>query len=249
MDIPFPKDCIVKIYAFINNQESASVLSSLYYSETEGTLNADQDPMIMQAANYNFFAVSLKMDSIPPTFYNNEATGLLNGIDYLWAGTTDINVNTNKQVISLTFTHSATQLYFTIDNQSSDTIISKIESATINVVSPTSDASWGLMTGVISQISGDPDISGTVTIDSLSFNTICLPFIPSSNPEVTIHAYTNHNDYILMTLQAPTPDSGFVSGHSYQYEIAYAPENIVVKNVVVAPWQDVIKEPNINVPR
>ena len=97
----FPQYCKAQIFVFNSNDSNTVLMSPVYRSQSEGTLTAVSNPIVLASGSYDFYAVSLKEDSVPITFDSNIATGLLNGIDYLWYATKDEEIDQNGTTIPI----------------------------------------------------------------------------------------------------------------------------------------------------
>ena len=105
----FPKDCKAQIFVFIDTEWVQSQESPVYESLTAGTLTPTAKPMVLLKGTYNFYAVSVKTDTLPPPFSNNIANYLANGTDYLWDGIEDYGITVDGTVINVVFSHCASR--------------------------------------------------------------------------------------------------------------------------------------------
>lgn len=243
---PFPSGCKAQIFAFNYDGSDESITSPVYESLTAGTLSPTGSPMILPVGSYNFFAVSTKNDTLPPTFTSNQATGLKNGIDYLWCGLQDQSVSANASVIDLTFTHSSSQLVFNIINCDTLSSIDTILYAGTVAPAPSDTSVWNLLTGKIAQLTADPSVILDASVNKLTMSYIFLPFETQRACPMQAAVVLNNGNLYLMEVSIPPLSGGYQSGYSYQYDIDYYQDTVILHQVVVAPWIENI-EGNINV--
>ncbi|MGL5682145.1 MAG: fimbrillin family protein [Marinifilaceae bacterium] len=233
---PFPQNCYVQVYASNTMSLNSLFFPFLYESLSPGTLSPVSKPISISPGIYNFYAVSTKNDSIPPSFNTqNFATTLYNGIDYLWSGVMDKNVWESGEVIDITFTHCATQLVFNIVNNSQANAIDSVIYAAMGV--PTIDSvSWNLVTGEIPQLQTDPSDIQIMNYSKNTLSGICLPFISSKPIILACYALTAQNELFTFNVDVPPLSNGYLGGHSYQYNLVFDQDTLMVGDVLVAPW-------------
>ncbi len=232
---PFPKGCYAQVYAFVDGQGNQSITSPVYESLSAGTLTPTQKPMLLDADAYDFYAVSLKADSLPPQFTNNTATDLYNGIDYLWCGLTDQIINASGTTIDLTFTHSATQFVFQAKNTDDHLRVDSIYY--VGLIVPTvTNQSWDLTTGVISPSTQQPSDIQYLSVDQMTASGIFLPFNYDGPTLIAGWASNVLDSTFFFSVEIPPLETGYLGGHSYQYEILSAEDTITLGNIRVAPW-------------
>ena len=233
----FPSGCNVKIFAFIAGDGYQSIVSPVYESKTAGALSPTQSPMYLPVGTYDFYAVSLETDSLPPTFLDNTASVLKNNTDYLWCGVTNKVISVSGDVIDLTFTHCASQMVFKIVNEGTEYGFKSISEAYIGLPDSTG-ATWDLTSGIISQLS-DPDMKiKEIDYDDLTLKTIFLPYTSTSNNNLAIIGISQTGTYLGVTVDVPVPTDGFESGKSYNFEILFRADTFLLGDVVVAPWTE-----------
>ncbi len=250
-DIPFPAGKKAQIFAFVNDKYNTFLDAPVYDCKTAGTF-AGTGIMYLPYGNYNFYGISLLTDSLPLEFISNEATGLKNGIDYIWGSITDQEINSPTNTFPITFYHKASQVCFTIVNKEETEGIKEIyDTSNIGVPPPTTDSKWSLSTGIISQITATPSdtASGSsLNISGLTLSTIFLPYNSSDSCIVNLNCITTNNTDLKAKVSVPIPSGGYVSGYSYNYDITYTGgDSIVMGDVLVAPWKEII-EPDVTVP-
>ncbi len=243
---PFPANCKAQIFAFNYKGSQESLASPVYESLKAGTLTPTGSPLTLPVGSYNFYAVSTKQDSLPPAFVKNEATGLENGVDYLWSGIQNQSVHENGTVLDLTFQHCAAQLVFNIINQDTTNRIESIWYAGTIAATPSDTSVWNLETGYIRQAVTDPSEVIIATLNDLTMSFIFLPFqTPKACPLEITAVLSSGSAYMIEVVIPPIPD-GYVSGHSYQYDIVYDQDTVVLNQVSIAPWIE-HEEGNIDV--
>ena len=235
---PFPAGCYVKIFVFADTEGSQSMFSPLYESLKAGTLTPTQNAIALPTGEYDFYAVSIKSDSLPPPFEQNYSSSLSNNVDYLWSGVKNHAVGTSGTTIDLTFSHTASQLVFNISNGSTN-YLKSIKSATMNVAKATDLSKWNLLTGEISQVNAAPVVSQSMDVDDFVLSGICLPYINDSTSVVTVSAINDKSTAFSFSFNIPQPSNGFESGDSCQYDVIVDPDIIYVSQVMVAPWKEV----------
>lgn len=243
----FPSGCKAQIFAFIDGAGEQSISSPVYESLKAGTLTPTQSPMVVPVGTYDFYAVSLKNDTLPPSFKQNKATGLQNGIDYLWSNVTGMNINTSGSVVDLSFNHCATQFVFNIVSTQTATPISSIVFADMTVPPPSPNASWDLLTGRISQTDTIPSDVGYLSLNGLSMSLICLPYKSSKNTLLAASVLNADDSLIFFNVEIPILPGGYQGGCSYQYEILFTGDTVLLGKILVAPWTE-DQEGNIDVP-
>lgn len=245
---PFPAGCQAQIYAFIDGPGKQSVGSPVYESLKAGTLSPTGSPMTLPVGTYDFYAVSLKEDAPPPAFTDNSAGNLSNGVDYLWCGITGENINATGSTVDLTFRHCATQFVFDIVSQENATVISDILYAAMSVPDPAGGARWNLLTGEISQMNVVPEDIAYMNVSDVRISTVCLPFTNTEGENLlSVFAVSQADTMVSFEVDIPIPESGYLSGRSYQYEILFMADTILLGDVLVAPWIENL-EGDINVP-
>ena len=153
--IPLPKGRVVSLYIYKGNKTPANS-TYLYYGkynvEKAGFLTPIYANPSLPPGNYNLYAVSELNNTSDktPNFYNGtgRATGLYNGLDYLWWSMQKVHVlPSTPQTIPILFAHESTEIMvnFEMDGCEIDTIYQ----ATVNY--PTTSACvYQLATGKIS---------------------------------------------------------------------------------------------------
>ena len=214
------------------------MFSPLYESLKAGTLTPTQNAIALPTGEYDFYAVSIKSDSLPPPFEQNYSSSLSNNVDYLWSGVKNDAVGPSGTTIALPFSHTASQLVFNISNGSTN-YLKSIKSATMNVAKATDLSKWNLLTGEISQVNAAPVVSQSMDVDDFVLSGICLPYINDSTSVVTVSAINDKSTAFSFSFNIPQPSNGFESGNSYQYDVIVDPDIIYVSQVMVAPWKEV----------
>ena len=236
----FPIDCVVQVYCFTNTQGNQYIGSPKYESLTAGHLTPKGSPLIVPVGSYDFYATSQKIDTAPPSFINNVTYDLRNGIDYLWCGVEDQAIGSMGTTVDLTFTHCATQLVFNIINIDSVATLDSIIYASMSApLIQDSIYKWSLLTGIINQAEAKITDILYLDIDSLVISGICMPFINDSVIYVTAYGENRNDEEILFTFSVTMPDSGYQAGHSYNYDVYYDLDSVVIGEAYILPWYGV----------
>ena len=130
---PFPQYCKAQIFAFSSDGNQQSIISPVYRSQEAGTLSPTNTPMTLIDGEYDFYAISVKEDSLPPSFKDNVASDLYNNKDYLWCVVSNQTIDQNAITIPITFNHVATQIIVNIINKDSINPASQIVYATYSL--------------------------------------------------------------------------------------------------------------------
>lgn len=248
LDIPFPEGVKARIYAFLDNQANSYISANDYYCKTSGILSSSA-PLLLPYGTYNFRGISSLTNSNPPSVENNAATGLENGVDYVWGAISGQTINSPSTTLPITFYHQAVQLQFVIQDSLSDVKVTKIyNTSQIGVPNGESNSKWDIINGGISQITATSytyATSSDLTINGLSISTICVPFTSSISDTVKINCINTNNDDVSFSVVVPIPTGGYVSGTSYNYNIVYAVDTVYTDVVTVLPWTEVV-EPDVD---
>ncbi len=246
---PFPEYCLVKIFVFDYYGTQSSITSPVYRSLEPGTLSPSQGQLTLINGTYNFYAVSLKEDSLPPKFTNNVATELYNNKDYLWCGVTDQMISHSGTTIPITFNHVATQIVVNVVNKDTTNPAAKVLSATISGPETTSGITWNLTTGVISPATSLASTGAAIQVDGMATSYIMLP-VAVENGKLSYLAVVQQSQgqVVSCNVDIPFPEGGYLAGHSYQYDMYFDIDGGSLAEVVVAPWKDVTVSSDVNEP-
>ena len=191
---------------------------------------------------YDFYAISTKQDSIPVDFYNNIATGLSNGIDYLWASVKNQIIDSNGTTVPITFQHIASQIVIYVANTDSVDPMTSIQSARYNEPYITDDISWNLLTGEITTCT---EISSTqIAMDIVNDTTVSATMVPVDDDKKTISCIIvivkNSGRVQSCAINLQNITNGYQAGHCYEYLMYFDADSLELGLVKVAPWNDVV---------
>ena len=239
---PFPQYCEAQIFAFSSGGAQQSAASPVFRSSEAGTLSPVNIPMRLMTGEYDFYAISTKQDSIPVDFYNNIATGLSNGIDYLWASVKNQIIDSNGTTVPITFQHVASQIVIYVANTDSVDPMTSIQSARYNEPYITDDISWNLLTGEITTCT---EISSTqIAMDIVNDTTISAIMVPVDDDKKTISCVIvivqNSGRVQSCAINLPNITNGYQAGHCYEYLMYFDADSLELGLVKVAPWNDVV---------
>lgn len=235
---PFPKNCKAQIFAFSSGGNEQSVASPVYRSLSAGTLSPTQSPMMLVSGEYNFYTVSTRNDSLPPTFSDNVATSLRNGLDYLWCGITDQTINSNGTTLPITFTHSATQLVVGIRNEDETTPMTALVSARCQVPQTDGSVTWSITTGVITPTVSISDSLDSMKCSGFTASHIVIPIAAGVDSLIFEAVVSQSGLQSLCTVGIPVPSGGLQGGHSYEYEMIFKEGVLKPALVRVLPWKE-----------
>ena len=243
----FPQYCKAQIFVFNSNDTTTAIMSPLYRSQSAGTLTAVSEPVVVTSGNYNFYAVSLKEDSVPITFTSNIATGLKNGIDYLWYAATNQEIDQNGTTIPITFNHMASQLIVNIVNQDRANPIVSILYSDFSPPMPDDNVTWNLLTGEITPATVLDTVLMNMTVNEFKTSAIIVPYTAENDSLAYFAMVEQQNgNYELCQLYIPLPEGGLKSGHSYEYLIYFDADTITLGVVTVAPWINIEVSDDVN---
>lgn len=237
----FPEGCVVQIFAFVKGIQLTQW--RYYQSYSVGTLSPVSLPMELVGGSYDFYMVSLKTAADPPVFHDGSAYGLQNGIDYLWYAT-PAAVSQLQTNIPVNFMHSASQIVIDVENQDDASIAEWIQYAMLGAPQPDTLTSWDLFSGAIrpvTQIRTDSLIN--LTADGLSCQSIILPVSGVSQVYLYLNMKINgENEYRGYPFYLPIPDSIFMAGNSYHYNIEFTRDTVLIGDVTISSWIEVDEE-------
>ena len=116
---PLAANTRVTIFAYHGQTDNATSTAPM----ARGSYVAQQAGMLSGVSNYNmylsnglfdFYAVSANSTDRPPVFTNGVSSALQNGVDYLWWGCANYEINSPQVSVPIVFNHSATQVVFEI---------------------------------------------------------------------------------------------------------------------------------------
>lgn len=238
---PMKKGIKSTIYAYQKSQSTTTpetlFAEGLYITSSPGVLSGN-DGYKMYLANgiYNFYAVSDNFSTIPPSFTGEESEPLFNGIDYLWWGSSDQDVNSAQINIPIVFQHACTQVV--IEVSAGDGVrLSRLLSATITP--PVPKARMILSSGQI------PPATSYDTPDKMGINGflaqyIMLPLQTDTPMTLTLEIETDgDNDSKIYSVQVPVPNGELKAGDSYRFSAVINGSSVSIPSVSVKDWTEI----------
>ncbi len=231
----------VSFFAYSDNNLIKTVN---YKSETAGTVTPVTGvAMYLPNGTYSFYGAGTNSTSNQtPSFTDNKATSLSNGIDYLaWTYSTPTTI-TAAQDFTVKFNHACTQIVLKMDTTGTTATGSDVKVALVGVqVTPssTSGCSWDLLTGTITPAT----TLGTAVAMGMTDNYaqyIMLPLESSGDltftMQVSFNGVTQSKDF---TAEYPIPSSALAAGNSYLFQVKFVLEEITFTTVDVINWVEV----------
>lgn len=242
---------------------SATAIVSKGYTvgSTAGTFVGDDSyVMYLPKEDYDFYAVSTNSTTAAPTFTSGVSSVLLNGVDYIWAKTTNQNVGNQDKPVTLAFERKAVKII--INLVSGDgieltawkaTAGSENDNATITPPDPSTTVTMALADGTIIP---STTLTTAVNMTTEAVNTdahtattsyIMLPLAssPTPTPTVTLNVKvkvggrTAEDKTYTATLSAPAATSSvFQSGKQYSYTATLKANKIEFTGATVANWDE-----------
>ncbi len=237
---PFPQYCKAQIFAFSSDGNQQSIISPVYRSQEAGTLSPTNTPMTLIDGEYDFYAISVKEDSLPPSFKDNVASDLYNNKDYLWCVVSNQTIDQNAITIPITFNHVATQIIVNIINKDSINPASQIVYATYSPPVISDSVTWSLLTGVIVPATSVSSIQDSMSIDSFTTSCVMIPLSAKAD-SLSYQSYIQqeNGEYQLCQVNIPVPEDGYEAGHSYEYDMIFDADSLMLGYVRVAAWNEV----------
>ena len=214
-----------------------------YKSESSGTVESlSGTPMILTGGSYTFYgAGSNETQDVTPTFTNNIATNIKNGIDYLsWVKSTPSVINSERDLM-VKMNHACTQIVFKLDsigtNSNNETI--KIKLLSLYCSSSSLDGvSWNLLTGSISStnsFSGEAEMG--ITGNYAQY--IMRPIENVSRITFKMTVSFNGEEQEPYVFEGVIDGNAFNAATAYFYHVSFANEIITFYPVSVINWLEV----------
>lgn len=231
---PFPKNCLAAVFTYIHG--GAFVGQTNYRSLSNGMLSPIEDPLILPAGEYDFYIVSMRSAAFPVSFYQNKATGINNGVDYLWEALPAHNIAYSGTTVPITFLHRSTQvaIYFSAPQVDSVAFM-RIQEPVI-----TNSNTWNLITGEIapaSRISSNM-LDMKVAGDQASIELVPVSSLSNLNVYLSVRL-KGTNAFASYNLSLPLPDNKLQSGYSYIFSVEFKEELLSLNAINIAPWHEI----------
>lgn len=239
---PIAEGTVVRIFAYHGGTDETHSTSPMargtYTAQQAGMLTGQSGyKMYLSNGTFDFYAVSTNNDLVPPTFQMGTSVALSNGVDYLWWGCADYEIDGSQVTVPIVLNHSATQVCFEIQ-AGTGVVLQSIASATITVPQP--GASMDLTTGIITPATEYAAQPAAMGINGMKLQYTMLPLQTTSPMTLTLTLNMNYDPTPhVYTVQAPVPDGELQAGNSYQYLAVIDANTVTFPSVGVTDWVDV----------
>lgn len=239
---PIAAGTVVTVYAYHGATNEAHTTSAMargnYTAQQAGTLTGESGyKMYLSNGTFDFYAVSSNTDYVPPAFRMGTSVALSNGVDYLWWGCSDYEINGSQVTVPIVFNHSATQVSFDIE-AGTGVVLQSIASATITVPQP--GASMDLTTGIITPATEYAAQPASMGINGLRLQYTMLPLQTTSPMTLSLTLNMNYDPTPhVYSVQVPVPDGALKAGNSYRYLAVIDANTVTFPSVGVTDWVDV----------
>lgn len=243
---PIETERYATVYAIDTKNDStmASVVS--YYSKAAGTLTPVTNPMKLNTNNvYSLYAVSVNnANTAVPVFDTSDgiATGLNNGLDYLWCGLWDAIPTGTSATYDLTFQHCCTQVLIDLVVEEGITVNS-VTSVTITPTD-TTGMSWSLFNngtiGPAMSLSDTPAYMGfKKTAFGFSAAYVMFPIVVSGPTNMSCQFVLNINNEAAnrtYALNIPVYQNELQAGYAYSYGVTLQTDTVVFNDANIIDW-------------
>lgn len=236
---PIAANTRVTIFAYHGQTDNAASTAPM----ARGSYVAQQAGMLSGVSNYNmylsnglfdFYAVSANSTDRPPVFTNGVSSALQNGVDYLWWGCANYEINSPQVSVPIVFNHSATQVVFEIA-AGSGIALQQVVSATITP--PQTGATMDLTTGIITPATEYGTVPASMGINGLTLQYTMLPLQTTSPMTLDMSLNLNYDPTPHQySVQVPIPDGGLQAGNSYLFRAIIDADTVTFPSVEVTDW-------------
>lgn len=239
---PVAANTLVTIFAYHGGTDNATSTAPM----ARGNYVAQQAGMLTGVSNYkmylsnglfDFYAVSTNSSARMPTFSNGVSGALQNGVDYLWWGCADYEIDGSQVTVPIVLNHSATQVVFELE-AGTGVVLQQIASATITP--PQTGATMDLTTGVITPATEYGTVPASMGINGLTAQYTMLPLQTTSPMVLTLSLNLNYDptphEY---SVQVPVPDGALQAGNSYLFKAVIDANTVTFPSVEVTDWTTV----------
>lgn len=224
------------IYAFASGGVAANIGGTPLEATSLGSgLLSPSSSIFLSKGRYDFYSVSANNSWAPNISFTGGVSGdLANGIDYLWAGNKNIEVD-NGANVAFSYKHIACQLQIRIV---ANPRVSGLVVNSVKFTYPiTSGVKMNLSTGSISS-SGSVTALSNVAGSGNTRNFICLPCTVSSQVEININATIDGQPVTNKTYRA-TVNQALVGGNSYDIALNMNTDNVFSTTCSIIAWQNI----------
>ena len=229
----------VMVYAYHGSTSDAVSTSAVargsYTAQQTGTLTGDSGyKMSVSNGTFDFYAVSANSTDSPPVFTNGVSSALQNGVDYLWWGCANYEINSPQVSVPIVFNHSATQVVFEIA-AGSGIALQQVVSATITP--PQTGATMDLTTGIITPATEYGTVPASMGINGLTLQYTMLPLQTTSPMTLDMSLNLNYDPTPHQySVKVPIPDGGLQAGNSYLFRAIIDADTVTFPSVEVTDW-------------
>lgn len=221
-------------FAFKSGEQTPVAQGNYYANKTGQMIGINNYIMYLLPENYNFYGISQNDTALFNPLDNFISNNLKNGVDYLWANINNQTLTGASTLLSITFNHIASQLYFEMESGNNVTINS-VDS--VLVQTPEENVKLNLFNSQLPQSDGFNTKFTPMTVSGLNSSFYILP-VNTSVPLKTIFylKINNQSNETLYALNISLPDGGYQSGKSYRYKLSISETEIIIKAFTVSDW-------------
>lgn len=236
---PIAANTLVTIYAFHGGTDNASSTAPMargnYVAQQAGMLSGVSNyKMYLSNGLFDFYAVSTNSSNRPPVFSNGVSSVLQNGVDYLWWGCANYEINSSQVTVPIVFNHSCAQIVIEL-TAGTGVVLQQIVSATITP--PQTGATMDLTTGVITPATEYGTTPVSMGVNGLTAQYTMLPLQTSSPMTLTLSINLNYDPTPHQySVDVPVPDGGLQAGNSYLYQAVIDANTVTFPSVGVTDW-------------
>ncbi|HON54484.1 MAG TPA: fimbrillin family protein [Bacteroidales bacterium] len=189
-------------------------------------------PLSISDGIYDFYSISENSGNSPQLyFYDGQASGVVNGIDYLWAASKEKNITYDRNV-EFHFKHVSCQIKLTILSEGN---VSSVNVTDVKFTFPSQDgASIYLSEGYIAPVN---NVGALESINGYahSMNFYLLPCTASMIIEVVLDASID-GDFQTGRIYRATLSEDFIGGNAYELCLTVKNNNTISVNCKTKAW-------------
>lgn len=244
---PISANTLVTIYAYHGGTDNATSTAPMargnYVAQQAGMLSGVSDyKMYLSNGIFDFYAVSTNSSARFPTISNGVSGALQNGVDYLWWGCANYEIDNSQVTVPIVFNHAATQIVIELSS-GEGLYLGGVVSAT--VTPPQSGSTLDLTTGTITPATGYSTTPAAMGVNGLTLQYTMLPLQSETPMTLTLSLSVNYDPTPHQyTVSIPTPDGGFEGGNSYVYQAIVDANTVTFPAVNVNDWNTVDESGN-----
>ncbi|HIW65869.1 MAG TPA: fimbrillin family protein [Candidatus Alistipes intestinipullorum] len=244
---PISTNTLVTIYAFHGDTDNATSTAPMargnYVAQQAGMLTGVSDyKMYLSNGVFDFYAVSTNSSARFPTISNGISSGLQNGVDYLWWGCANYEIDGSQVTVPIVFNHAATQIVIVL-SAGEGVALQQIASATITP--PQTGSTLDLTSGAITPATGYGSTPASMGVNGLKAQYTMLPLQTDTPMTLTLMLNINYDPTPRQyTVSIPVPEGGFQGGNSYLYQAIVDANTVTFPSVDVNDWNTVDESGN-----